>query len=562
MERVGEVGRPLSLFVLLLILCGGTAEAATRTAASCSQADIQTQITASSDGDTVVIPAGPCTWSGIISIGATETRTKVVQLLATGTGGIIAAAACGNSSVCTVITVNNTTVEAEGSAVACCPGIDVHLNYTLSGLRVAGFWFIQGTDWDSADEEAVWGIRLTGNADSSTSQIRIYNNHIEYGTAHLGTAGNGDDVFGNIVNFGRIGGLGSRSTTLDSAHFYIYGVIDHNVIHGAGSFQCFDVEPFSGRDYTIPGGGPTVNEGNAAGGIQALEGPLSDHLATYKGMFFEDNDIRADHWQDNNACGDGSGGAVQIWRHNIFVNVWLGTHGYETDSSSKWQEVYSNDFVLDEPDDSHFTSPGDIRGGSTVVFSNRYFDGGQKGPYTTIGAGHWDDFGQMIYYRTSVIGDATRGPDPPCKGLMSDFTLHVGCDQRTTTTGAQKGYPGGWQPCTKKGGSQPTWAWGYEWEVEACVAWDNKYGTTTATTVLNPFGTADTAGIIQVRRDYLDYNSCTGHESDPVCIAFWDFGNNKKLGYVSYTYPHPLVGAQAGGSTSGGAFGLRLRGIL
>lgn len=40
----------------------------TRTAASCSPADVQTQITASSDGDIVIIPNGNCTWGSGVTV--------------------------------------------------------------------------------------------------------------------------------------------------------------------------------------------------------------------------------------------------------------------------------------------------------------------------------------------------------------------------------------------------------------------------------------------------------------------------------------------------------------
>ena len=46
----------------------GVANAATRTAATCNSADVQTAINAAARGDTVVIPNGSCTWTSGVTI--------------------------------------------------------------------------------------------------------------------------------------------------------------------------------------------------------------------------------------------------------------------------------------------------------------------------------------------------------------------------------------------------------------------------------------------------------------------------------------------------------------
>ena len=43
-------------------------EAATRVAAGCGQTDIETAISAASDGDTIIVPAGTCTWTSQILV--------------------------------------------------------------------------------------------------------------------------------------------------------------------------------------------------------------------------------------------------------------------------------------------------------------------------------------------------------------------------------------------------------------------------------------------------------------------------------------------------------------
>jgi hypothetical protein len=60
----------VNLVLIILAVClllSSHARAATLVAASCSNADVQTQVNAAKDGDTVSIPAGTCTWTGTVS---------------------------------------------------------------------------------------------------------------------------------------------------------------------------------------------------------------------------------------------------------------------------------------------------------------------------------------------------------------------------------------------------------------------------------------------------------------------------------------------------------------
>jgi len=66
-ERIRERCIKVMLLASLVIISGG--EAATRDASSCSQSDVQAAINSSSDGDTLLIPAGNCTWFSSVSTG-------------------------------------------------------------------------------------------------------------------------------------------------------------------------------------------------------------------------------------------------------------------------------------------------------------------------------------------------------------------------------------------------------------------------------------------------------------------------------------------------------------
>ena len=54
--------------VAFLILIPVVSRADTHTAASCSQADVTAAISAASDGDVVIVPAGNCTWGSTLII--------------------------------------------------------------------------------------------------------------------------------------------------------------------------------------------------------------------------------------------------------------------------------------------------------------------------------------------------------------------------------------------------------------------------------------------------------------------------------------------------------------
>ena len=65
--------------LLFGVLVGGVARAKTVTAPSCELSAVQSAVDSASAGDTVVIPAGSCTWNGTLSI------TKPMTLKGSGT---------------------------------------------------------------------------------------------------------------------------------------------------------------------------------------------------------------------------------------------------------------------------------------------------------------------------------------------------------------------------------------------------------------------------------------------------------------------------------------------
>jgi hypothetical protein len=88
--------------LLLIVLFGTEAKANTFTAASCNQTDVQSAINLASNGDTVNIPNGTCSWTGSINL------TKQITLQGVST-------TCYTVGACGLVIQDNNTNTCNGS---------------------------------------------------------------------------------------------------------------------------------------------------------------------------------------------------------------------------------------------------------------------------------------------------------------------------------------------------------------------------------------------------------------------------------------------------------------
>ncbi|MCK4233684.1 hypothetical protein KAX75_04595, partial [candidate division WOR-3 bacterium] len=93
---------------------GKSANAATINAASCEQADVQAAITDASPEDTVLVPAGNCTWNSVLTI------AKGIYLIGAGDG------------------VTNITCTSSDTYIITYQPSDLSANHSF---RVSGFTF-------------------------------------------------------------------------------------------------------------------------------------------------------------------------------------------------------------------------------------------------------------------------------------------------------------------------------------------------------------------------------------------------------------------------------------
>jgi hypothetical protein len=106
----------LGVTCFVLLAASKDSSAATRTAASCSSADVQAALTSAFDGDTVVIPAGTCVWNvevvgpsgrGLRVVGAGIGRTIIKRGLALRSSALTVHAPAGSYAEVTGITCDS-----------------------------------------------------------------------------------------------------------------------------------------------------------------------------------------------------------------------------------------------------------------------------------------------------------------------------------------------------------------------------------------------------------------------------------------------------------------------
>lgn len=205
------------------------------TAASASNADIQTAINAASDGYTVYVPAGTVTWTGDVSIPA----TKGIKLIGAGTGLTNINA---NSTYHLYLDTRSTNspVRVSGFTFSYTPGNFLRINYRHSG---ADDFRIDHCDFDNASAIPIfiagWTFGVIDNCNFNNQVRAIF---IE---------GRADDIDG-----GYAGGYSwSHPLTLGSADMvYIEDCYINNTISypgqaidcNAGGRYCFRYNTLEG----------------------------------------------------------------------------------------------------------------------------------------------------------------------------------------------------------------------------------------------------------------------------------------------------------------------------
>jgi hypothetical protein len=498
----------LTISTMILLCCH--VYAATIVSNSCSLQDVQSAINSAKDGDTIMIPAGRCSWNDYIEVNSKYSRTKMLKIIGAGSGN--------DPSRNTIIVANNSLNQDWGYGGY--PVFVFWLHRNLTGLRVSNIRFVQNVP---VGEEEIWAFEIVGHADAYASLFRVDHCFFQYRTGE----------FSNAVHVGSLNGVDTDGNN-DIGHPYIWGLFDHNTFDGSVSFQTVDVLPIydvhGTRDYDYIGNGGWRDY------------PNSEHSGTWKNVFYEDNIFTSSSAIDSQAALDGNGGAALVIRDNYFSNNWINGHGADSgDRSIKWFEVYNNTLIRNASSGAYFGSGVNVRGGTGVMFGNRFYDGDHKGngnPYGISGTDVFHNGVSMQYYRAFSID---RGGDGICADAHCGQDPKLGCDNNDQADG--------WicrdQPGVARGPDMAGWAYGYKWQIEPLVFWDNYWANTDELADITVFDD-ESASYVKDGRDFLKEGSCGQGDS---CTAFWE--NGKRKGYIPYTYPHPLTLSDSSGCGNG-----------
>ena len=136
------------LSICLIAICLSSSAAANIIqAASCSRTDVQAAINSAQDGDTVLVPAGECTWNSEVSI-----QNKTITLIGAGSGA------------------GGTKIIYGGSNHGL---LDIDAENKTGKMEVTGFWFYGG------DSDYWSGTAISFGGPKGWKNLRIHHNVFE-----------------------------------------------------------------------------------------------------------------------------------------------------------------------------------------------------------------------------------------------------------------------------------------------------------------------------------------------------------------------------------------------
>lgn len=477
----------MALLAFMLIPC--LSRATIRNAASCNLSDVQKQVTAAVDGDTVQVPAGACTWTGTltwndVNVTLAGASPCTVNSGAQGCIPVTSAAPVPNSSTSTVITMSTAT------------GISATLN--TKPFRITGFYFVRN---------------------QATSIIIAINQNSSY----LNTKVNGIRIDHNVFDDRAF--AGNNDVAVNG---WVFGLQDHNSHYVPIGDQSTLI--------TEPGVGESDSNLSALTGSAAWARPntlgTADSWYVEDSNFFVGNSTGSSAWP-NPIMGDGTAGNRFVVRHSTFCGGAVETHGaYSrgTRGTSQW-EVYDNDFYpyfSDCVTNSSITAGYQydaikLRGGTGVIFNNNFH------------GGTWDSGGGPIYFDVERANDANAHTpiNTRCNGtqgydgnVSANASFGYPClDQ--IGRGAGKATPSGMNEI-----SYPALLWGNV----TCTGLSCTSPKATSP-VIDPNGSTRPyqSDVLQANRDWCTVSSCSGESCSTTC-------NGVAQSYTSYIYPHPLQG--------------------
>ena len=509
--------KPFKFGMIAAVLCAlwmcTKPEAATVTAASCSDSDVQAAINAAQDGDTVAVPKGTCTWTATVSV-ATQTawtppafNTKALTIRGAGADS-------------TTI-IDDIPTPPSGNP----RGTMLSIATKLGGLtRVTGMTF-NSSVYTNLDSLVYNPAMISIGGYSHTWRI----DHMHF----IVEVGNGISTDGSI-----------------------YGVIDHNT---------FDLIGWHFGMYIFH---PNWNGQENGDGSWAD----SQYAGTEKAVFIEDNVFTATPYS---VAIDGWSGGRAVFRHNTLLNATISNHGTDSPGrlrSMRTMEIYNNTVTLNDSAEYYYV--GQLRGGTFIIFNNTITNN-FPGAFSIENYRDYDTFdpwGKCDGTSPFDVNDGVTYDSGVCTGVNGSKTMT--CAGRAWTPNQWQGYHV--HNMTKSqsdliisNSADTLVSSGLTWHAPV-LTWNggDVFRILRATVCIDqrgrgmgdlitgdepPYGTGITpqAWPHQALEPTYAWNNTVNGSADLAKITStnpWrikegrDFFNSSMPGYTPYIYPHPLAG--------------------
>jgi hypothetical protein len=524
-------------------------KAATQTAASCNSTDVQAAINSAAEGDTVLIPAGSCSWTSGVNISG-----KGIVLQGAGAGRVIAISTPNSAIPIANGTVTFSNVQAT----------NVSGSLTISAgqsLRIIenGFLgnFMQGTVTGYSGGTLTMNITSSsGGCGAAAPANTMQSNCKRWLISTVGSTFLQDNLSsGAMINVtedtsvhttitgihfaqGGSGGGGANEIHLNRnnpsgvailVHDNFFesnqnDLVDGNTNRGVVWNNSFVFSPFSPGQYAAirikdPNNTALAYSWNSASTMGAADNTGQGNL------YFESNDVHAD-----GDFTDVDDNGRMVVRYNFLDNAGGSTHGADTSLIGMRHFEFYNNVGIFQPNSDGTTANMNywmfVRGGTFVWFNNNLQaitsqDWGSKPDITLMVMSLQRQDNYPCWGSNSTSGQYYPAPRQIGFGYVTgggSITYpSLGYNRASTTTNATY-YVGG----VYVGDSEPVYIWGNNRTMNVSIA---NYGS----------GSSDSCGgavdsstnYIVSGRDYFN-------------------GSTAKPGYSPYVYPHPLTQGSTG----------------
>jgi hypothetical protein len=524
----------LFLAVLFLAFGARTCVANTQTAKTCNSNDVQNAINAAAEGDTVVIPAGTCTWSSGVAISG-----KGITVQGLGSGRIIA-----YSSSTLSIGTGSVTMTVVGTGVTGTPPTPVApkitngqtLTISETGNR-QNYLIGTVTAFNASTGALTLNVSTTGGSCGNNSSNQSPSNCgrwlvstipttvlVNNSSSAMFTVTEDSKVHTNLSGFQIAKGSGSGAgVTFKAGGGQAILLHDCWIQQGSGDsvwtgvnrgvvWNCsFDATPYSMAPLAVHLQPFDQSAWNIAGYWGALD------ITGQNNFYVESSDF---HAYLNSA--DNDEGARSVWRYSTFNNAGFGTHGVDTGLIGQRYFEYYNNIGNFDGYANGTTFNMDwwffVRGGTFIIYNN------------VLPALNSTDYPNKLDVNMTEMALQRNSGPIPCWGAGSSggkeypaprqvgmgYVTGKGLDGLGLTTYSLSSY--GYSGSQYVGDPEPAYIWG------------------NSRTPLN-------AGTTDYGSNQSD--SCGGSNYDVsanyiVANRNYYNGNTPKPGYTQFTYPHPL----------------------